>query len=333
MTVGVCIPTAGRPEAVERVLRSVSEQQLLPEVVLVVDASDDDRTADVCRELATAFPDGVLRHVRGARGLPSQRCIGIDALKAAGARYACMLDDDVTLAPDFLTQTVRFLESEAGAAFGGICGYDARGWGEDFERLERVYARIGLYDGDIRPGRWLYCGRFLELGRLKPFAGVHEAEFIPGGHTVWRTEVFDHFLPPRDLPGYALLEDKHLSLRVGTRYALGVLGGALAWHDRVTGGRPERVRMAFMRVRREALLLRDCDPEPTLRRYATFLCFVLADLAVRSVVRISRMRWATIPDLAGSAAGWLSCILSPPRPTRDALAAPRASRRRVPASP
>lgn len=331
MTVGVCIPTAGRPRAVELVLRSVSEQQLPPEVVLVVDASDDDQTADVCREMSPKFPKGVLQHVRTERGLPAQRCHGIDVLKASGVRYACMLDDDVTLAPDFLGQVVRFLESDAGAVFGGISGYDAQGWGESFERLERIYARLGLYDGEIRPGRWLYCGRFLELGRLDPFEGIHRSDFIPGGHTVWRMEVFDHFLPPRELPGYALLEDKHLSLRVATRFALGVLGHALVWHDRASGGRPKRVRMGFTRVRREALLLRDCDPQPTLRRYTAHLAFVLLDLVVRSVVRISRMRWTAIPDLIGSIAGWVSCVVSPPGPTRDALASPRSGRRRVPA--
>ncbi len=321
MTVGVCIPTAGRPRAVETVLGSIAEQALAPAAVVVVDASEDAGTEAVCREMSTAFPDGVLRHVVSERGLPSQRCRGIEQLAALGVRYVCMLDDDVTLAPDFLSEAVRFLESDAGAGFGGISGYDARGWGEEFERLERVYARVGLYDGEIRPGRWLYCGRFLELGRLKPFDGVYESAFIPGGHTVWRMEVFDHFLPPRDLPGYALLEDKHLSLRVATRYTLGVLGRAVVWHDRATGGRPKRVRMGFTRVRREALLLRDCDPQPTMRRYAAFLGFVLIDLVVRSVVRITRMRWATIPDLVGSIAGWLSCIVRPPGPTADAVTA------------
>lgn len=329
MTIGVCIPTVGRSDTVELVLRSLCEQRLVPDAVLVVDASDDAWTEKVCREMSPKFADGVLRHVRAARGVPSQRCVGIDGLKALGVRYVCMLDDDVTLASNFLSEAVAFLESDAGARFGGISGYDTAGWGEEFEPLERVYARVGLYDGEVQPGRWLYCGRFLELGRLKPFNGIHESQFVPGGHTVWRAEVFDHFLPPRDLSGYALLEDKHLSLRVSTRYALGVLGDARVRHERAGGGRPNRVRSAFTKVRREALLLRDCDPEPTFRRYAAFLGFGLVDLFVRSVVRISRMRWATIPDLVGSVAGWVSCVMSPPLPTRDALAAPRSSRRKV----
>lgn len=319
MNVGVCIPTAGRPEAVERVLSSIAEQQLLPDLVLVVDASDDDATEIVCRKTESSLPDDVLRYVRAERGLPRQRWTGIEILRSAGASFVCMLDDDVTLAPDFLAEAVGFLRSAAGAAFGGISGYDVQSWGEGFEPLEHLYARIGLFDGALRPGRWLYCGRFLELGRLAPFDGVHEAQFIPGGHTVWRAEVFDRFRPPRDLRGYALLEDKHLSLRVGTAFALGVLGNARVWHDRASGGRPKRMRMGFTRTRREALLLRDCDPRPTFRRYAAFLGFTAVDLVVRTIVRVARGKWQTIPDLVGSIAGWASCIVSPPGPTRDAL--------------
>ena len=319
MSVGVCIPTAGRPDAVERVLLSIAEQQLMPDRVVVVDASTDDATEIVCRKTESSLPEDVLRYVRSERGLTAQRWRGIEVLRDHGASFICMLDDDVTLAPDFLAESVRFLRSDAGASFGGISGYDAQGWGQDFEELERLYARIGLFDGELQPGRWLYCGRFLELGRLAPFDGVRETQFIPGGHTLWRAEVFEHFRPPRDLRGYALLEDKHLSLRVGTSFKLGVLGRARVWHDRAIGGRPNHVRMGFMRTRREALLLRDCDPTPTFRRYAAFLGFTGVDLIVRTLVRVARRRWQAIPDLVGSIAGWATCIVSPPGPTRDAL--------------
>lgn len=319
MRVGVCIPTADRPDAVERVLVSIAEQRLAPHRVVVVDASRDDATQIACRKTESMLPYDVLRYERCQRSLPLQRCRGIDVLRASGASLICMLDDDVTLSPDFLAETVGFLSSADGAAYGGVSGYDVQGWGQGFERLEVLYNRIGLFDGPLEPGRWLRCGRFLELGRLQPFHGVRDVQFVPGGHTVWRSEVFDTFQPARDLRGYALLEDKHLSLRVGSRFKLGVLGHALVWHDRASGGRPRPIAMAFTRTRREALLLRDCDPHPTLRRYAAFVGFTAIDLAVRAVVRLVRGRWSMLPDLAGSIGGWITCVLRPPGPTRDAL--------------
>ncbi len=326
--VGVCIPTIARPQAIEAVLTSVAEQQLQPRVILVVDASEDNETEAACERMSTRFPRNVLRHVRSLRGLPSQRCIGIDLLREADVDFVCMLDDDVTLAPDFLSRSVQFLESSGGADFGGISGYDAHGWGRAFGGTERIYSRLGLYDGELRAGRWLNCGRFLELSRLQPHKGVYPTDFIPAGHTVWRMEVFDHFLPPRDLTGYALLEDKHFSLRVATAYQVGVLGDALVWHVRSGGGRPGLVRLGFQIVRRQALLLRDCDAEPRLSRYAAFLAFSVVDFALSAVVRLVLLRFGLLLQLLGSLIGWVTCVVSPPALTKEALVRKGQSNRR-----
>jgi GT2 family glycosyltransferase len=304
----------------DTVLRTIAEQDLLPAVVVVVDASQGRETERICEGSAQLFGDGVLRYERSQRGLPLQRCRGIEMLRAEGARYISMLDDDVTLAPDFLSQTLAFLESPEGSEYGGVSGYSMIGWAKPFEKLERIYSRLGLYDGELDPGRWLYCGRLVLLSRLPPFEGIHPAEYIPGTHAVWRAEVFDKFLPPRELGGYALWEDVHLSLRVGTAFKLGVLGQAHAWHHRAPGGRPSRIRLGFQSQRRQALVLRDCDPRPTRRRQAAFLAFSLVDLMARTIVRLLRLRVDAIPDLVGSIGGWISCIVAPPRPTIDAIA-------------
>lgn len=318
-SLAVCIPTCGRPDAIKNALQNLAEVNATPGAVLVVDASADRGTEVACREMSSLFPDGVLRYVRSERGLPLQRCHGIELLRPEGFRYVCMLDDDVTLAPDFLDQVVGFLESDRGRGYGGISGYGVLDWGKPFDRRERLYSRLGLYKGELRPGRWLYCGRLLTLAHLGPFEGIHPSDYIPGGHTIWRMEVFDRFLPPRALSGYALWEDVHLSLRVGTAYHLGVLGQAHASHHHAAGGRPGRVRLGFQSFRRQALLLRDCDPHPTLRRYLAFLGFSFLDLLVRTVARSARLRFGALPHIFGSAAGWLSCVVRPPVPTSDSL--------------
>jgi GT2 family glycosyltransferase len=324
--VAVCVPTADRPTAVERVLRSVAAQTLAPVSVVVVDASREAATADVCGSLTDRFPRGALRHERAVRGLTLQRRRAVDiARQDERVAYIAMLDDDVILEPDFLARMVEFLESEEGRRFGGLSGYDIQGWGRPFERLERFYARIGLYDGELRPGRWLYCGRFLELSRLGTFSGVYRSDFIGGGLTVWRTEVFDRFLPPAAMSGYALLEDKHLSLRVATSYHVGVMGDAVVQHDRAHGGRPRHVAMSYRLVRRQALILRDCDAHPSVRRYIAFLGFTAVDLALQFVLNLIRLRSSTFPRLVGAAAGLASCVVAPPRRTEDALA-PRSGR-------
>jgi glycosyltransferase involved in cell wall biosynthesis len=319
-SVAVCIPTAHRPAAVARLIGALAEQELRPAVVLVVDGSDDDRTRRSCEDRSGKIDGMCVRYSRSPRGLTLQRREGIRLLREnEKIRYICMLDDDVVLDSMFLSRAVGFLESPEGRPYGGVSAYDTLGWGRPFERRVRVYTKLGLLGRDVRPGRWLYCGKFIELSRLPPLEGVYDSDFIGGGLTVWRADVFDHFLPPQSLQGYALLEDKHLSLRVGTCYRLGVVGTARVRHERAPGARASRRRMAFTQVRREALLLRDCDPSPTWRRYGAFLSFTILDLAVATIMTLIRIRIDQVPTLFGSFAGWLSCVFSPPGPSEDAL--------------
>jgi len=316
----VCVPTMERPDALRTLLESLLEQRRCPDLVLVVDASRSSSTRVVCEQMAPRFPKESLRYEKSSPGLPSQRRVCIDQIRRAPfVRYLCFLDDDVTLEPSFLSTILAFLESEDGRTFGGVCGYDLANWDRPFERLEVAYQRLGLFGGELRPGRWTYCGHFLELTHMPPSDDVVKCDFLLGGLTVWRTEVFDRFLPPIDLKGYALGEDKHFSLRVGTLFDLGVHCGARAWHRPAKGGRPSRLRIAYQFTRMQGLLLRDCDRSPTFRRYVSFLGFQGVNALVHLVVNVVRGRFRDLSDVAGWLLGWMTCIVFPPRRTRDSL--------------
>jgi len=234
--------------------------------------------------------------------------------------YVCMLDDDVLLAPDFLGKIVCFLTSNQGTRYGGVAGYEMVKSGQHFEHLEEIYNCLGIFDGELRPGRWLYCGEWLELSRLQPTDGIYSTEFLPGGLTVWRMAVFDRFLPPAQLTGFRGAEDKHLSLRVATVFRLGILGEARCWHYHVPGGpRLNKFMTAYGLMRNKAIILRDCDPNPTARRYLAFLGFNLLHLTVRLFVMVARIELHQVPDFLGSLLGWAHCLLIPPKPTGDAL--------------
>ena len=303
-----------------RVLQSLAEQTRVPDVVLVIDASAGDATRLTCEADASRFPSGTLRHRSSRRGLTLQRRVGIETLlRDSPVRYICFLDDDVVLAADFLSTVIDLMESDAGREFGGVSGYDVAHWGRPFFGSERVYHRFGFFDGDLRPGRWLYNGYFIDISHTPPSSGVVECDFISGPFIVWRSEVFERFLPPVEMKGYALMEDKHLSLRVGTRYRLAVHTEAKAWHLMAEGGRPNKLRFAFDEMRSHALLLRDCDPAPSARRYVAFLGFQLINTLAYLAKALLRLRFAESVRPIGWAAGWISCVIWPPRRTVDAL--------------
>jgi hypothetical protein len=316
--VAACIPTKDRPDAVRALLRNLLDQQRRFDIVLVVDASESNGTRTVCEALDGAF-EGTLRYERCPPGLPLQRRRGIERLRESAIAYICFLDDDVLLDANFAATIVGFLESPEGAGVGGVTGYDRAGWGRPFSRVQRLFHTLRVFDGELRAGRWLYCGYFLELDHLLPSPDILDCDFVPGGHTVWRAEVFDHFMPPVEVSGYALGEDKHLSLRVRTRYRLVVHPGAGLLHLRAEGGRPKRFHRTVQRVRMDARLLRDCDPAPSVRRYTAYLGATMLHSAVMLAVRIAQLQFRDLDLVAASVVGCVSCIFSPPRRTRDAL--------------
>ena len=318
----MCIPTADRPETLERLLVNLTEQIWSPDYVLVVDASRTDATRLLCKRFEQRFPSGCLHYERCARGLTLQRRRGIEILRRLGdIRYVCMLDDDVLPVPDFLHQIVHFMESEEGKYYGGISGYEMLGFGKRFSRLERLYRWLRIFDRELKPGRWLYCGAFLELSRLRPLEEVYQTEYLIGCAMVFRMEALDRFLPPIALTQYALGEDKHWSLRIGSEYLLGILGTAKLWHYHSPGGRANRLTMGYMSIRNHAIILRDCDPNPTARRYLAFLGFNLLHLCIRLFFIVVKFEFQQVPHFLGSLVGWIHCLLVPPKSTCDALTA------------
>lgn len=307
VALSVCVPTAKRPEMVARLLRNLAGQTRLPDEILVVDASSDDETAAVVAECQALFAPGVLRHLSSDLGLTLQRNVGIDN---ATGELICMLDDDVLLEPDCLQLMEAFMRSPEGAQFAGVSAYLIDSYGVSFCRYERLYHKLGIYE-TLVPGTWLYCGDHVDVSRLQPFNGVFRTQYMPGGTTLWRAAVFQHVRP--DSRFHFGGEDKHLSLRVSQRWAVGILGQARMRHDHVAGGvRRHPFTQAIRSMRNRAIILRECDPRPRWRRYAAHIAYEWLDLSRQTLTYLALGRWRDLQRVAGSWVGWLWNVLLPP---------------------
>lgn len=311
--VAVCIPTADRPHLVARLIASIEQQTLRPSLVLIVDASNDPAP------VATA-PVGDLRveRIKCERGLPQQREIGIVHI-GLDTEYLCMLDDDMVLRPGFLEEAVSFLESPEGEDYGGVSGYDDERWGRPFGRLTRIYHKLKLLDGELAGGRWFYVGAFTDVDKIPHQPTIVETDFLPGGMTVWRTNVLYEFAQPSQYQGYAAGEDKHFSLRVRSRYRIGVLGTAMAVHLHQGGGRPRYARVGIGAMLGRARCLRDCDPRPTARRYLAFIAFHTFDLLIGTFAAFAQLEPKKIAAMLGWWTGLIKVALSPPPRSPEAL--------------
>lgn len=116
--ISVMIPTAGRPTAVARCLKSLTAVAYPSWDIQLVDQSDDARTEAVARHLAPRLPL-TYHHQGGARGAARARNW---ALARATGDIVAFLDDDCTVPVDWLAQVWQAWRRHPDAAliFGAV---------------------------------------------------------------------------------------------------------------------------------------------------------------------------------------------------------------------
>lgn len=92
----VIIPTLNRSAALKETLVSIYKQNVLPEIIYVIDQSDNTETKNICMQ----FPLVVYVHSQ-IKSATTARNIGIRASVEAGMDFWVFLDDDVELDKDF----------------------------------------------------------------------------------------------------------------------------------------------------------------------------------------------------------------------------------------
>jgi len=285
--ISLCIPTAKRPKILGKLIDNISEQNLVPDEIIIIDGAKDNSTRDEIETRKKNFDEGVLQYYTSELGLTLQRNVGIDICKS---KYICMLDDDVILDTDCLEKMVEFLNSEEGNKYAAISAFISNNYGREFFKIEKFLNKIQVYDGELKPGRWLYCGDFLELSTLKQFDGVYDTQFIPAGAAMFRKKIIEKIRPNSNFKFGG--EDKHWTLRISQKHKIGVLGNAKLIHDHVSGGvRKSPFKQSFISERNLAIILVECDQNLKMSRYFTFFLFRIFKNLIDIFLNIFSLRY------------------------------------------
>lgn len=214
---GFIIPTMNRPESLNRLLRSIYEQGLKPECLIIVDGSDQSIETLLLRDESVE-----LIYVREfPPSLTRQRNSGIRSIPE-GLTHIGFLDDDLKLLAGSLRAAVSCLEKES-HHLGGI----------SFNIMDKIgrgrfhWLLVLMGQSSFTPGK--ICRSGFATGSL----GVkrdHEAQWLCGGATIWRREILETFKFDEWFTGYALWEDVDFSYRVSKSYKLMVLEDAKVLH-------------------------------------------------------------------------------------------------------
>ena len=210
------VPTKDHPEDLAKMLESLARQTVLPDQVVVVDASQPD-VADLCAR----FSGLSLTYVRHyPPSLAAQRNAGMAAV-LPDIDVAGYLDDDLVLEPDATERMAEFWRS-ADATVGGASFSIIN---QPTGRTQR-FQRFFLMSDDVS-GRVLASGFPSQI----PFVDkTIQTEWLYGGATMWRREVIAAYSYDEWYSGYGFLEDVDYSYRVSRKYRLFVVGDARTWH-------------------------------------------------------------------------------------------------------
>jgi len=215
-SIAFVVPTKDRLDDLRRMLRSVEDQSIHPDQIIIVDGS----TTPVER-VAKEFSSLNIDYVRiFPPSLAKQRNMGMGTVKS-GITLAGYLDDDLVFEPGAMEGMLSFWENApkdvGGARFNIIT--------DDLPRM--IWLKSLFIMESSQRGEVLRSGYQTAIGRVKNNMHVR---WLSGGVTVWRRQVIEEFSYDEWFEGTGYLEDVDFSYRAGKKYKLVVVADACVQH-------------------------------------------------------------------------------------------------------
>ena len=217
--IALIIPTRNRPELLINLLRTIRNQNVKPDQVVIVDGSDEPIKLRILEYLTCndtyihIFPPSLTR----------QRNVGIKQLHD-GITLAGYLDDDIELEPDTIGSMLQFwwdCPPNTGGAEFNITNISEK---NPFSNIIRWFFCMGSPE----PGKVLRSGFCTSAF---PAEKDHMCEWLCGGATIWRRDILNKYKFDEWYSGWAYHEDVEFSYRVFKNFPLYIVHLAKVTHN------------------------------------------------------------------------------------------------------
>jgi glycosyltransferase involved in cell wall biosynthesis len=295
------VPTRHRSGPLQRTLESLAQQTVQPLEMIVIDGSEDDRTAAVCQ---TAIP-GLLTQIKYYRateiGAATQRN---QAIAYATQSVIWLMDDDILLEPDCLDRLWQALQSDP-----DLGGVNAMITNQRYLPPGRVSR--SLFHGKLEES---YAGKcigpaFNLLPEDHPsLPAIVPVEWLNSTCTIYRRAVLPQPLFASIFTGYSLMEDVTLSLTVGKRWKLANARTARIYHDTQPGDHKSnpRVLAKMSLVNRHYVMTQVLDRQ----RRQDYLRLIVLQLFEITASLQTVQGWQSLPAVMGGKLTALMQILT-----------------------
>jgi glycosyltransferase involved in cell wall biosynthesis len=217
MHLTIIVPTKDRPEDMRKLLESIKGQERAPDNIIIVDGSDNP-----IKHVLEEYPEVTCHYVQvRPPSLPKQRNAGIQELSNE-SEWVGFLDDDIVLEPDCLKNLEQFITKHANEGLVGA----------GLSILNQPKTNTHIYNNLFLLGQ-------KSGGKLTP-SGFPSAiptpqsdmnvNWLYGGATFWRKDIFDNFLYDEWFQGTGYMEDVDFSYHVSKKYKLMISSDSKCYH-------------------------------------------------------------------------------------------------------
>jgi len=194
-------------------LHSIHNSTYHPFMLIAVDSSVPPE-----EDVFEQFKHLKIKYVRSSNdSIPAKRNIGIMSLPD-NITHVAFLDDDIILERESLGNMMKFWEKAdlnvGGASFNVV---------NNLHKKPNIMEKLFLVNDNK-------AGRILRSGFQTKLCGGIQTQWLKGGATTWRKEIFDEYKFDEHFTGYAHCEDVDFSYRVGKEYKMFVVSDAEIRH-------------------------------------------------------------------------------------------------------
>jgi GT2 family glycosyltransferase len=232
MRTSVVILTRDRPEDLDECLRSLAQQTVLPNEVVILDNSSNSATSELISQSRATLPFTLL-YDRGhpSLGTATGRNRAIDQ---ASGDIIFILDDDVVLIDHSYIDTILGIFEKDGAdELGGVCVNSKLHPDGRLSSCTRLALRIPFLLDSVRPGKVLPSGF-----RSHFPSKTSRVQCMPGCACAVRRSVVEkvRFDPGFETRPYAMSEDQDFSYRASLDWKLLWTDATRVWHKKSPHG-------------------------------------------------------------------------------------------------
>ena len=225
-SLSIVIPTKDRPDFIKRCITSLIDQSIMPDELIVVDASLSRETEKVILNITNLLPYLCL-YIKSQPSVNFQRNLGISK---ATSELITLIDDDVVLHKDYLLHVKEFYSRDTCSNIGALSTKILDSESSFKKSIFSVSELIGIFFLLGHSG----SGKFQKSGIPSIISSnineVKKVEFIFGGNATYPKHVLNEFKFDESLPYGYVADDDDIAYRISRKYQNYYTPNAILYH-------------------------------------------------------------------------------------------------------